>query len=244
MTRENTPTFDSAKLKAKLASHIARLVRRHRLDYPTFEAVCKAVRKETGLRRPPRSGRRLPHLLPEETLRRFYEALDAAGNLQHQIMLRLLFCTVLRVSELANIRVEDVDLEASKIFIASGKGDKDRYILFPDSFRLTLKAYLAAHPGNQPLFESRHRRRYSTRRIEQIVKEYAAQAGTADHVVDVHPHLLRHQMLTWLTAQGLPDAAIQLVSGYASKKSLEVYQHLSLAQVQISYQEAARKLPV
>jgi len=44
----------------------------------------------------------------------------------------------------------------------------------------------------------------------------------------IHPHLLRHQMLTWLTAQGLPDAQIQLISGHASKKSLEVYQHLSL----------------
>jgi integrase/recombinase XerD len=73
------------------------------------------------------------------------------------------------------------------------------------------------------------------------VKEYAAQAGITERV---HPHLFRHQMLTWLTAQGLPDAAIQLVSGHSSRKSLEVYQHLSLAQVEASYQEAARKLPV
>ena len=43
-------------------------------------------------------------------------------------------------------------------------------------------------------------------------------------------------MRTWLTAQGLPDSAIQLISGHASKKSLEVYQHLSLAQVEPGYQ--------
>jgi integrase/recombinase XerD len=51
-------------------------------------------------------------------------------------------------------------------------------------------------------------------------------------------------MLTWLTAQGLPDAAIQLISGHASKKSLEVYQHLSSAQAQPGYQKAARELRI
>ena len=50
-------------------------------------------------------------------------------------------------------------------------------------------------------------------------------------------------MLTWLTAQGLPDSAIQLISGHASKKSLEVY-HLSLAQVEPGYQRAVRQLEI
>ena len=51
-------------------------------------------------------------------------------------------------------------------------------------------------------------------------------------------------MRTWLTAQGLPDSAIQLISGHASKKSLEVYQHLSLAQVEPGYQRAVRQLEI
>jgi len=63
--------------------------------------------------------------------------------------------------------------------------------------------------------------------VQQIVAGYAAEVGLP---VRIHPHLLRHQMLTWLTAHGLPDAQIQLISGHASKKSLEVYQHLSQAQ--------------
>jgi integrase len=91
---------------------IAQLVRRHRLDYVTFQAVCKAVRKEAGLRRPLRS-RRLPRLLPEDSLRKFYEAVDNSGNLQHQIMLRLLFYTAVRVAELVNISVDDLDLDTA-----------------------------------------------------------------------------------------------------------------------------------
>ena len=135
----------------------------------------------------------------------------------------------------------DTTLDACKIFIESGKGDKDRYILFPDSFRLTLKAHLAANPQNRYLFESRCRTKYTSRRVQQIVADYAAAADLPERI---HPHLLRHQMLTWLTAQGLPDAQIQLISGHSSKKSLEVYQLLSLSSVQPAYQKAVKQLEV
>jgi integrase len=232
--------FGGAKESAKLVRAIANAVRRARLDYEGFRRVSALVRKELGLRRPPRS-RRLPRILPEASLKRFYEVIDQAGDLQHQIMLRLLFYTAVRVSELAAIKVEDVDLDGCKVFIELGKGKKDRYILFPDSFRLILKAHLAANPRNRYLFESRQRTKYSTRRIEQIVAHYAQMADLPEHV---HPHLLRHQLLTWLTAQGLPDAQIQLISGHASKKSLEVYQHLSLAAVQPGYQKAVKDLEI
>ena len=60
----------------------------------------------------------------------------------------------------------------------------------------------------------------------------------------VHPHLFRHQMLTYLTSQGLSDAQIQLISGHKTKKSLEVYQHLSLQAVESAYQEAVHSLNI
>ena len=219
---------------------IARIVQRARLSYDEFRRVCQEVRKLLDLKRPKRS-RRLPQILPESALKAFYEAISAGGNLQHEIMLKLLLYTALRVSELAAIEVADVDLDQCKIFISAGKGDKDRYILFPEAFKLILRSHLAANPENRFLFESRQRTKFSTRRIEYIVSEYAAAAGLDQRV---HPHLLRHQMLTWLTAQGLSDAQIQLISGHASKKSLEVYQHLSLAQTSPAYQQAVKKLEV
>ena len=66
---------------------------------------------------------------------------------------------------------------------------------------------------------ARQRTRFSTRRVQQIVTEYASMAELPEHI---HPQLLRHQMLTWLTAQGVPDAQIPLISGHASKRSLEI----------------------
>ena len=59
----------------------------------------------------------------------------------------------------------------------------------------------------------------------------------------LHPHLFRHQMLTY-TSKGLTDAQIQLISGHESKKSLEVYQHLSLKSVDKAYQDAVQSVGI
>lgn len=222
------------------AREIVNLIRRHRLSYDTFRQAAHMARKHLGIK-PPVRGRKLPKLLSEAALKAYFKAVDDTDNLQHQIMLRILLYTGVRVAELCAIRVVDVDLAAGKVFIESGKGAKDRYILFPDAFRLPLKAYVLAHNQNEYLFESQQRRRYSTRRIQQIVEEYAGRAGIEERV---HPHLFRHQCLTFLTANGMTDAAIQLVSGHASKKSLERYQHMSLKDAREPYQEAMKKLGV
>jgi site-specific recombinase XerD len=111
--------------------------------------------------------------------------------------------------------------------------------LFPAGFRLVLKSHLAANSKNRYLFETRRFGPFTSRRIQQIIQHYRDQAGLRNHV---HPHLFRHQMLTFLTSRGLSDAQIQLISGHASKKSLEVYQHLSLEAVNTAYQEAVKLL--
>ena len=217
--------------------------RRHRIDYPTFIESAKIARKQLSLSRPPRR-RTLPQLLTDEELRRFYNTIDQSSNIQHQIMLRLLFFAGIRVSELCRIEVNDVDLSASKIFIDDGKGHKDRFVLFPDTFCLTLQTYIRSVPGrtNQRyLFESSRKTHYSTRQVQRIVKEYGA---IAEITKKVHPHLFRHQLLTWLTSQGLTDAQIQVISGHSSKASLEVYQHLSVKDTVPGYQEAMKKLGV
>jgi len=224
----------------RLTKAVVNLCRRERTDYSHLAQLFKDVRKTLGVRRPVR-GRQLPRILPDSSLRAFYDAIQRGGNLQHEIMLKLLFYTAVRVSELTRIQVDDLDLEACKIFIESGKGAKDRYILFPETFRLTLRAHLMANPDNRYLFESRQRTKFTVRRVEQIVASYAAAADLPERV---HPHLLRHQMISFLTRQGLADSQLQLITGHASKKSLEIYQHLSLADVQRDYQQASKELPV
>lgn len=228
----------SAKLEA--VKKIVRIARQNRFDYEDFVYVCHQARIKLKLKKPKKE-KRLPELLSVSELKKFFKAVQNCGDLQHELMLKLLLYTAVRVSELINIQVKDVDIDACKIFIDNGKGNKDRYILFPSSFRLALKSYLDARPDNVYLFESRLNQPYTSRRIQQIVRMYTDQAGLNR---SVHPHLLRHQMLTFLTAQGLSDAKLQLISGHESRKSLELYQHLSLESVETEYQQAVRALDI
>jgi integrase/recombinase XerD len=224
--------------KSAAIAQIVRIARKERLTYDEFIYCCRRARRALGLHKP-KAIQTLPRLLSEDDLNRFFTTIQSCGVLQHEIMLKLLFFTAVRVSELVHIRVADVDTAQCKIFIDQGKGSKDRYILFPEGFRLVLRSHLQANPRNRYLFESRHHTKFTPRRVQQIVQEYRDRAGIECHV---HPHLFRHQMLTYLTRAGLTDAQIQLISGHASKAALEVYQHLSLSQVSAAYQGAVRDL--
>jgi integrase len=119
--------------KAVLIRRIARLVRQEGIDYEGWRYVAKKVRQVCRLK-PERRGRKLPNVLTIEEFRRFYQAVDRADNAQHALMLRLLFYTGVRVAELCAIEIADIDLEACRIRINEGKGQKDRVVLFGRSF--------------------------------------------------------------------------------------------------------------
>jgi site-specific recombinase XerD len=239
-TKRHDFVSPNEKAKSAVVTQFVRIARKERLDYDDFLYVCQQARKKLGLRKPKRE-RKLPQLLPEIELKKFFRVIQECGDLQHEIMLKLLFLTAVRVSELVSIKVEDIDFDQCKIFIAEGKGRKDRYILFPAKFRLVLKSHLWANPKNRYLFETTRYTPFTTRRVQQIVKQHREEAGITQ---PIHPHLFRHQMITFLTAKGLSDSQIQLISGHESKKSLEVYQHLSLKNVEQAYQEAVKSIEV
>lgn len=224
----------------ELTRELVNLFRRHRADYHTIVNSCTEARNHLSIKRPSRS-KHLPHLLSDIEIQSFYRVIDLAQNIEHQIMLRLLFYTAIRVSELCRIEMGDVNLGGCKIFIDDGKGSKDRYVLFPESFKLVLQSHLAhaALASQRYLFESNRKSRYSRQQIGRIIKRYALEAK-----IEANPHLFRHQMLTYLTKAGLTDAQLQLISGHSSKKSLEIYQHIGLGEVEGDYQEVVKKLGI
>jgi integrase len=232
---EKPANFAVRNAKAKLARRIARLVRAAGLSYEDWRAVNKMVRRWAGLQRK-KPARRLPNVLTDDAFKRFYRVVDDADDALHAVMLRLLFYTAVRVSELVSLRVEDVDLAGCRIRVNGGKGDKDRYVLFGKSFATTLRAYLASHPENVNLFESRLGTGFTARRVQQIVKRYADLAG-----VRATPHTFRHQAITWLTRQGMADSDLQLITGHASKATLAVYQHVALGKTTEERYNAAMK---
>jgi integrase len=154
-------------------------------------------------------------------------------------MLRLLFFTAVRVSELCNMQVADVDLENCKIRINQGKGSKDRYVLFGKTVATALRTHIAAHSHNRWLFQTKRATKYSTRRVQQIVKLYAEEAG-----VRATPHTFRHQAITWLTRHsGLADAELQLITGHARRETLAIYQHVALdGELEAKYHETMKQV--
>lgn len=223
--------------KSAIVTQIVRLVRKAGLDYEGWRYVAKRVRKSCDLK-PATKGKKLPRVLSADAFAKFYSVVDKADDVQHSLMLRLLFYTGVRVSELCNIAVADVDLEACKIRVNQGKGSKDRYVLFGKTFATALRTHIAAHPQNRFLFQTRRNSKYTARRVQQIVKQYAEQAG-----VVATPHTFRHQAITWLTRHsGLADAELQLITGHARRETLAVYQHIALdGDLEKKYQEAMKK---
>lgn len=124
--------------KSEAVKKIVRIVRQHRLSYDAFISVCQQVRFKLKMEKPKRD-RKLPELLSLSELKKFFKTVQRCGDTEHELMLKLMLYTAVRVSELVKIRVNDIDLDACKIFIDSGKGGKDRYILFPSDFRLALQ---------------------------------------------------------------------------------------------------------
>lgn len=235
---ENATSFatQNEKAKSEIVSQVARIVRRAGLDYEGWRYIAKQVRKECALR-PAKKGRRLPRILNADAFRSFYKAVDRADDVQHALMLRLLFQTAVRVSELCGIQIGDIDIENHKIRINAGKGDKDRFVLFGKTFATALRTHIAAHPNNRWLFQTRRNTKYTTRRVQQIVKLYAEQAG-----VKATPHTFRHQCITWLTRHsGMADAELQLITGHARRETLAIYQHVALdGDLEKKYQDAMK----
>ena len=235
---ENTADCGSqnGKAKSEIVSAVARIVRKAGLDYEGWRYIAKQVRQACELR-PAKKGRRLPRILTAADFRKFYEVVDRADDVQHALMLRLLFFTGVRVSELCSIQVADVDLENCKIRINSGKGDKDRYVLFGKTFATALRTHIAAHPNHRWLFQTTRNSKFTTRRVQQIVKLYAEQAD-----VMATPHTFRHQFITWLTRNsGLADAELQLITGHARRETLAIYQHVALdGDLERKFQEAMK----
>jgi integrase/recombinase XerD len=224
--------------KSRIVAQVARIVRKEGLDYDGWRYIAKKVRQVCGLR-PEKKGRRLPRVLTTDEFRRFYQIVDRAEDVQHALMLRLLFYTAVRVSELCNFGISDVDLEACKIRVNQGKGSKDRYVLFGKSFATALRTHIAAHPNNRWLFQTQRHSRFSTRRVQQIVSHYAQETGCK-----ATPHTFRHQAITWLTRHsGLADAELQLITGHARRETLAVYQHVALdGDLEAKYQATMRQV--
>ena len=226
----------------QMARKLTRLLRSERPDAVYLKKVFQHTRALLAVP-PTKAQKRLPELLTDQEVVAFYEAVWRSRHPTHMVLLKLLIFTGLRNAELARLRIQDVDLDHCQLHVVQGKGRKDRCVLFPAGFRGELAQYLRGprEQGAVYLCESNRLRPFSTRRIRQIVRQYALSAGIRKRV---YPHLFRHQIITFLARKGIISPKLQLLSGHAEEKSLAIYRDLALADVAAEYQEAMQAFPV
>jgi len=125
----------------EMAKKLVKFLRPNRPDYLYLKQVFKHTRQmlEVNVEK---SRKRLPELLTDSELVAFYEAVWNARNPSHLVMIKLLIYTGIRNAELISVQIKDVDLTNCAVRIEQGKGKKNRYVLFPMSYRGELAQYI------------------------------------------------------------------------------------------------------
>jgi integrase/recombinase XerC len=155
-------------------------------------------------------------------------------------ILEMLYGCGVRVSELAGLNLEDIDLRQRWLRVR-GKGRKERQVPFPSKAATALERYLAqrkAAPGEKAVFLNRQDKRLTDRSLRNIVKFYATLlAGDAS----IHPHSFRHAYATHLLSDGADLRAIQELLGHARLSTTQQYTKVSLADLMAVYDRSHPK---
>jgi len=160
-------------------------------------------------------------------------------KLRDKAILELFFSTGLRVSELCNLKKEDINLEKDE-FSVKGKGNKWRVVFLSNQAKYWLKKYLEIRTDLNPyLFVRQDRARVeedkpiTPRSVERMVKKYAKLAGITKKIV---PHSLRHSFGTDLLLNGADLRAVQELLGHKSITTTQIYTHVTDQHLREVYQ--------
>ena len=179
----------------------------------------------------PRIERYLPETLNELQIERLLDGIptNSPRALRDRAILELLYASGLRVSELTNARLENLDFESGFIRV-TGKGSKTRIVPVGSKARDAIRIYLERErPGmvrkrtGSEIFLSQRGTKLTTTRVWQIVKECAKLAGID---LNIYPHLLRHSFATHLLGNGADLRVIQEMLGHADISTTQIYTHV------------------
>ena len=176
----------------------------------------------------PKKPQLLPKLLNEEEIRRLFNALT---NKKHKAMLFTAYSAGLRVSEIVNLKMADIDSKRMQIFIARAKGKKDRYVNLSPVLLDILRNYIREYKPKPTtyLFESEQTMlAYPTRTVQQIFTNAKNKAGIKK---EVGVHSLRHSFATHLLDKGTDIKYIKDLLGHFDIKTTERYLHVSKQQL-------------
>ena len=191
-----------------------------------YEKVLNRPRTVYELKRP-RKNARLPSVLSAGELRQLFGAIE---NKKHQTMVFLAYSAGLRVSEVCQLRLRDIDSERMMIHVVDAKGGKDRMVPLSKEILGLLRAYYVAYKPKHWLFEGQFPGEcYSTRSLQTIFRRAKQKAGISK---TVSFHSLRHSYATHLLESGTDVRLIQELLGHSDIKTTLRYTHVSQRSLQ------------
>jgi integrase/recombinase XerD len=170
----------------------------------------------------PRYEKKLPVILSKAEVKAL---LEAPKNLKHRAMLATMYAAGLRVSEVASLKVSNLDRERHVIWVRGGKGHKDRQVMLAEPLREVLAAYWRWKRPTDWLFTGN--KPDSPIATNSVFKACVAAARKAGITKPIHPHSLRHAFATHLLDEGVNLLVIQTLLGHAHLKTTALYLHLS-----------------
>ena len=181
--------------------------------------------------RAPRQGRALPPLIGEAQIDALLAAPDTETifGLRDKAVLETLYATGLRVSEAAQMQLQDLDLQRGVVTVI-GKGNKQRIVPLGaeavhwlERYLTTARGELLKHTPCDFVFVGQKRSGISRQLVWQMVKRYAAEAG----ISELSPHGLRHAFATHLVNHGADLRSVQMMLGHASLNTTQIYTHVA-----------------
>jgi integrase/recombinase XerD len=165
------------------------------------------------------------HKLPTVlTISEVEAMLSVTNNIKHRAIIEVFYCSGVRLQELIDLKMKDIDRAQLLLHVAHGKGGASRYTLLAKSALETLKKYYLIYKPKEYLFEGLDHKPLHPRMVGKVVELAAKRAGIDKRV---SPHTLRHTFATHLLEQNVNIRVIQKLLGHANIKTTTIYLHVS-----------------
>ena len=190
----------------------------------------------------PRVPQSMPKILNAHEIQRLLRAAKSGiwyGIRNHAILATFLD-TGLRLSELINLDISDVDLHSQSILVRNGKGSKDRHVYLGRTAASSLRKWAAVRPYGHDAdayFSTRDGRRLDKRNIARIIERISGRAAMGER--RIHPHLLRHTFATHFIKNGGDPFSLQRLLGHSDIKTTMIYVNLAGVDLEEAHAKAS-----
>ncbi|TPV31414.1 integrase [Paucihalobacter ruber] len=186
-----------------------------------FTELCgMAAFDASGFERPKKS-KFLPVVLSKEEV---IDILQATKNLKHRAVLALIYSSGLRIGELLNMELKDIDIDRSQVHIKNGKGRKDRTVVLSEVIKPLLYNYIQTYKPQRYFVEGAPGEPYTAGSVRQFLRKACDEAGIKKRVT---PHTLRHSYATHMLENGVDLRFIQELLGHSKPETTMIYTHVA-----------------